>query len=84
MDERVHWERIAGFSAAYQADLARQQLEAAEIPVVVRDDQTGIFGPGFSGANALGMDVLVPSDLVEEALEVLADLLAASGESSPA
>ena len=33
----------------------------------------GIFGPGFQGATARGVDVLVPRNRLAEARELLAD-----------
>jgi hypothetical protein len=35
------------------------------------NDITGIFGPGFAGATARGVDVLVLSDAVDAAREIL-------------
>ena len=35
------------------------------------NDLVGLFGPSFEGRSARGMEVLVPSDLVAEAREVL-------------
>ena len=78
-DEDVRWAKLAEFGAPHEAELARQLLEGQDIPAVVQGDSTGIFGPGFSGATALGHRVLVPSDRVEEAREALTDLLDAFG-----
>ncbi len=75
MTEDPHWARLAVFPAAFAADLARQRLEAEEIPVVVLNDQTGIFGPGFMGSSAIGVTLLVASDRTAEALELIDDLL---------
>ena len=36
-------------------------------------DITGIFGPGFQGATARGVDVLVPDEDADTARELLAD-----------
>jgi hypothetical protein len=68
----VSWVPIAVFAAGFEADLALAQLESAGILAVRRDNDTvGIFGPGFQGANARGVAVLVPSDAVAEAKDVL-------------
>jgi hypothetical protein len=75
----IRWARAASFKASFEADLARQQLEAEGIPVALLGDATGIFGPGFMGATPRGVTVLVPSDRVEEAHELIADLLDAFG-----
>jgi hypothetical protein len=51
-----------------------EQLKSAGIEAVSRGvDITGIFGPGFHGATARGVDVLVPLDRLAEARELLAD-----------
>jgi hypothetical protein len=63
--------------------MARQVLEAADIPVAVLNDRTGVFGPGFAGASHLGVTVLVPADRFEEALELLEDLLESFGGDTP-
>ncbi len=77
--DEIHWAKAASFKASYEADLARQALEAEGIPVAVLGDATGIFGPGFMGPTTRGNTVLVPSDRVEEARELIADLVDAFG-----
>lgn len=77
--DEVHWAKAATFKASYEADLARQALEAEGIPVAVLGDATGIFGPGYMGPTTRGNTVLVPSDRVEEARELIADLVEAFG-----
>jgi hypothetical protein len=67
------WEVVATFASGYEADLAIALLEAADI-VALRDSNTdtaGIFGPGFQGATSRGINVLVPSDALEDARAVL-------------
>jgi len=64
--------KIATFSAGFEADFAVQQLAAAGIDAIARgNDIVGIFGPGFSGPTARGVDVMVPSTVIEDAREVL-------------
>jgi len=38
------------------------------------NDTVGILGPGFEGRSARGVNVLVPSDIVAEAQEVLSSV----------
>lgn len=76
------WEKAAEFPTLPSAEFAKQLLEAQGILVAILQDQTGIFGPGFSGPSALGVTVLVPAGLVEEAREILADTLEAFGGDS--
>lgn len=66
------WREVATFASGFEADLAIAQLEAAGIPAV-RDnnDTVGIFGPGFQGATAWGVTVLVPVGALNDARAVL-------------
>lgn len=87
-DDRVvhdapHWRRAAVFPAEAPAEIARQLLEGAGIPVAVLNDRTGIFGPGFAGASHLGITVMVPADRLEEAVELLEDVLDNFGGTAP-
>jgi Putative prokaryotic signal transducing protein len=77
--DEVRWAKAASFKASYEADLARQALEGEGIPVAVLGDATGIFGPGYMGPTTRGNTVLVPSDRVEEARELISDLIEAFG-----
>jgi hypothetical protein len=66
------WVPVATYAAGVEADFAVARLEAAGIVAVARgNDITGIFGPGFGGATARGVDVLVPTDAVDAAREIL-------------
>ena len=66
------WVEVATYAAGYEADLAIALLDAEGILAVRRgNDIVGLFGPGFEGASARGVTVLVPSALVSEAREVL-------------
>lgn len=75
------WARIREYGARFEADIHASMLESAGIPVLVKGSETGIFGPGFAGATALGVELLVPADLLEEAREVIADADGAEGGS---
>ena len=71
-EQPVSWVPVAVYAAGYEADFALAQLESAGILAVRRDNDTvGIFGPGFQGATARGVAVLVPSDAVAEAKSIL-------------
>jgi hypothetical protein len=58
---------IKTYPTSVDADLARIELEAADIPAVV----VGV-GVGMEGGSA-GVQLLVPEDRVEAALKVLGD-----------
>lgn len=71
------WVPVANYGWGFEADLAVALLEGAGIPAIRRDrDIVGIFGPGFQGPTARGVDVLVPSDAVDAARALLADAAA--------
>ena len=59
---------IRTYSTQLEADLARIALEGADIPAVV------VGGVGVYPGGIGGVQLLVPEDCVEAALEVLKDL----------
>jgi hypothetical protein len=72
MDERHELMKIATFAAAYEADFAVERLRAAGITAFARgNDIVGIFGPGFQGPTARGVDVFVPPHAAAAARDVL-------------
>ncbi len=73
MMEQAHWEPVATFSTGFEADLARQRLEAEGIVVMTKGPQVGVFGAGFQGAVGGGVELLVPSPEVARARELLKD-----------
>jgi hypothetical protein len=57
-----------------------EHLRAYGIDAMSRgNDIVGIFGPGFQGATARGVDVLVAASSLDAAREILADYRGASG-----
>ena len=72
MPKSSGWVKLATYGSALEADVVVSRLEAAEIPAVSRgNDIVGIFGPGFQGVTAKGVDVLVPAAALEDARRVL-------------
>ncbi len=72
MAKESGWVKLTTFSSALEADSAVSRLEAAEIPAMSRgNDIVGIFGPGFQGATAKGVDVLVPAAALHDARQLL-------------
>ncbi len=67
----LDWVKIATTGTGFEADAMRATLEEAGIPVLVRGNQAGIFGVGFQGPVIGGIDVLVPSDAVARARELI-------------
>jgi len=67
------WVVLRNYPAQYEADLAISMLKSAGIPVMTRGPLTGAFGPAFAGPTVQGVTILVPSDCLEEASELIAD-----------
>jgi hypothetical protein len=66
------WTVLVNYGSGFDADFAVEQLRSAGIQARARgNDIVGIFGAGFQGVTARGVDVLVPSDSVEQARDVL-------------
>ncbi len=66
------WTKVANFGSGLEADLAVEQLRGQGIPAHARgNDIVGIFGAGFQGTTARGVDVLVPSTALDKARTVL-------------
>ena len=71
MREAPTWTVVATYPAVFQAEMAAEMLKQAGIPAVVRAESSGIFGAGYAGTVTGGARVLVPSEMVEDAREVL-------------
>jgi hypothetical protein len=68
------WVKLTNVATALEADMLVEHLRAARIQAVARgNDITGIFGPGFGGATARGVDVFVASIHLHTARQILAD-----------
>lgn len=73
-DQERSWVPVATFAAGFDADLLMARLQSAGLMPIRRDnDIVGIFGPGFQGATARGVTVLVPSNEVMEARRILSE-----------
>jgi hypothetical protein len=68
------WTKLINCASGLEADILVERLHAAGIDATVRgNDIVGIFGPGFQGVTARGVDVLVPASALDAAMEFLAD-----------
>jgi hypothetical protein len=75
------WTKLVNCAAALEAEILVERLHAAGIDATIRgNDIVGIFGPGFQGATARGVDVLVPASALEAAQEFLAEYRGAGNE----
>ena len=77
-----HWITIARFWASGEALFLKSVLEANDIPAFVRNEYLGgLFAHLTLGKAEGGIELQVPSDLVEEAQQVLEGLEAHAQES---
>lgn len=68
---RAQWVQVASYATGLEADIARDTLEMAEIPVLVRSNAPGIFGLAFQGVVAGGVALCVPTPEVTRARDLL-------------
>lgn len=69
----AQWVLLAKFGTILETDMARQSLEAEEIPVLVRGAYAGVFGAGFQGPVMGGIELLVPDVELARARALLGD-----------
>ena len=75
MSTNLHWALLHECATVFDAELLRSMLEDAEIPVLVQGQQPGIFGAGYQGTIVGGVRVMVPSTALDEAREIVKDVL---------
>lgn len=69
----AQWIVLREYASQMEADLDIGVLEENSVPFQVHGPPIGVFGPGFSGATAAGVRLLVPDDRAAEAAELLGD-----------
>lgn len=66
------WVVLSHYASSLEADIAVAQLHSSGISAYARgNDIVGIFGPGFQGTTARGVDVMVPSSSLADARDIL-------------
>ncbi|HEY4302879.1 MAG TPA: DUF2007 domain-containing protein [Gemmatimonadaceae bacterium] len=66
------WTKVANFGSGLEADIAVERLRGAGIEAQAKgNDIAGLFGAGFQGTTARGVDVLVPGAQLAAARELL-------------
>ncbi|MGK2934501.1 MAG: putative signal transducing protein [Gemmatimonadaceae bacterium] len=65
------WVQLTTFSNGFEADIAQQSLNEAEIPCLLQGNQAGMFGAGFKGPVMGGIALYVPSSALQTARELL-------------
>lgn len=73
MSTDVRFVPLATYPNGFEADQAREVLEADGIPVLLKGPQVGIFGAGFQGALQGGVELHVPSPELSRAKSLLGD-----------
>ena len=77
----MDWVKLVNVGTALEADILVAQLDAAGIDAVTRgNDIVGLFGPGFQGVTARGVDVLVAPAQLDEARDILSEIRARAAE----
>lgn len=71
MTEGDSWALLHTCVTGFEAEMLQQQLEAEEIPVLVRGGRAGIFGAGYQGGVPGGIELLVPLSALEEARAII-------------
>lgn len=61
---------VRAYSKPWEADIARAALEAAEIPVIMKDDNTVSMNWFYSNAIG-GVRLEVPEEFAEQAVKLL-------------
>ena len=69
------WVVLRTFSSRFEAEYAHALLSSAEIPSIMDTQATGLFGPGFQGAIPGGVALRVPEAALEDARELLSDIV---------
>jgi len=69
------WTKLVNCASGLEAEILVERLHSAGIDATVRgNDIVGIFGPGFQGPTARGVDVMVPASALDAAKELLDDV----------
>lgn len=72
--DEIRWVSVASYPARYLAEIPIQTLQGEGIPVLVKGEEPGIWGPAFSGPTSQGIELLVPEPAEEDAREILESL----------
>lgn len=72
-DQAPRWVTVATYAARYLAEIPLQTLQGNGIPVIVKGEEPGIWGPAFSGPTSHGLELQVPEPFLDEARELLGE-----------
>ena len=80
MTEHLSWMKVASYGSAFEAEIAIAKLRSGGVYAITRGhDLAGVYGYSFQGATPWGVDVMVASDEVDEANDILAESTADCG-----
>ena len=63
--------KVGSFASRVEAGIAAGVLQSHGIWHTIRSDDIGIFGPGHMGRSAIGADLMVAGEDLEEARRLL-------------
>ncbi|HWH50080.1 MAG TPA: hypothetical protein VN651_00940 [Gemmatimonadaceae bacterium] len=79
----MNWVKLTNVASDLEAELLVERFKSANVIAVSRgNDIVGLFGPGFQGRTARGVDILVASEQEAMARELLADFLDENDEAT--
>ena len=74
MTEHLSWVKVASYGSGFEAEIAIAKLRSGGVYAITRGhDVAGVYGYSFQGPTPWGVDVMVASDEVDEANDILAD-----------
>jgi hypothetical protein len=65
------WVLLRSYASSIEASLDLASLEAEGVPTLVKGQEPGIFGPGFSGLTPHGIRVYVPAAAIDDARDLI-------------
>ncbi len=71
MTTREGWVLLRSYASSMEASVDLACLEAEGVPTLVKGQEPGIFGPGFSGLTPHGVRVYVPAAAIEDARDLI-------------
>lgn len=68
---KAEWVLLVTVSSILHGEIMKQSLDDEEIPVLFRGNHSGLFGVGYQGPVAGGVQLFVPGPELEQAREIL-------------
>jgi hypothetical protein len=71
MEQKPRWVLLTNVAAVFESDMIVQMLDEAGIASMVKGPEVGIWGYGWGGPVPQGASIYVPSDRLDEAMQLL-------------